>query len=86
MNNNFGYHLRTVLAFLIIIAGIAFGLWVAWWLNYRGNVIDILHAVKMSLPGWTWTMMRYALSIAFGAVIMAVFITISLLILRGGRQ
>ncbi len=86
MNNKFEYHLRTVLGLLVIIAGIALGLWLAWWLNFRGNVIDILHAVKMSLPDWTWTLMRYAFSIAFGAVIMAVFITIAMLILRGGSS
>ncbi len=86
MDNKFEYNLRTVLGFLVIIAGIVLGLWLAWWLNFRGNVIEILHAVKMSLPGWTWDLMRYFFSIAFGAVIMLVCIAIAMLILRGGRK
>ncbi len=85
MDNKFEYDLRTVLGFLVLIAGIVLGLWLAWWLNFRGNVIEILHAVKMSLPGWTWTLMRYFFSLAFGAVFMSVFIGIAMLILRGKR-
>lgn len=86
MENKFEYLLRTVLGFLVIIAGIALGLWFAWWLNFRGNVIDILHAVKVSLPSGAWTLMRYLFSLTFGAIVMSVFIAISMLILRGSNK
>jgi hypothetical protein len=86
MINEFEYRLRTIIGFLIIIVGLAFGLWFAWWLNFRGNVIDILHAVKMSLPGWAWVLMRYSFSIAFGASVMALCIAVAMLVLSGGRK
>jgi hypothetical protein len=85
MENEFEYRLRTILGFLMIIVSIVLGIWLAWWLNSGGNVLGMLHAMRVSLPGWAWDMMRYFFSISIGAVFMSVSIAISMLILRGRR-
>lgn len=83
----FGRTLKTVAGFLIILAGLLGGLWLAWWLGFRGDIVEILHQAKMSLPGWVWLVMKYGLSLAFGVLFIVFFLILGVLVLGGiGRE
>jgi hypothetical protein len=86
INDNIEYHVRTVVGYLIIIVGIIGCMWLMWWLISRGDIVEIIHNIKMSLPGWAWAVMKYGLSIAFGLVVMGFFIMLGVIVLgTGGR-
>jgi hypothetical protein len=77
--------LRTVLGFLIIFSGIIGGLWLGWWFIFRGDIIEILHRVKMGLPGWGWWALKVGISAAFGGLFLLVFIALGMKVLGGDR-
>jgi hypothetical protein len=78
--------LRNMTGFLILITGIVCGLWLAWWLSFRGNIIEILHTAKMNLPGWTWVLLKFGLSGAFGLIFIVIFIVLSAIVLGGSKR
>ncbi len=86
MGRDIEYHVRTVIGYLIIIGGIIGCIWLMWWLISNGDIVQIIHDIKMSLPGWAWSIMKYGLSIAFGLVVMGFFIILGVIVLAtGGR-
>lgn len=82
----FARTVRTVLGFLVILAGLSAGIWLGWWLGFRGDVVEILHDAKMSLPGWVWLALKYGLSLAFAVIFMVFFLVVGILILGGGGR
>lgn len=77
---------RTIAGFLIILAGLAGGTWLGWWLSFRGDIVEIIHDAKMSLPAWAWSALKYGLSLAFGVLFIFFFLILGILILGGGRR
>lgn len=83
----FGRTVRTFMGFLVVAAGLAGGVWLGWWLSTRGDVVEIIHDAKMSLPGWAWLALKYGLSLAVGVVFILCFLVLGVLILgAGGRE
>jgi hypothetical protein len=85
-NDSLEYHVRTVLGFLIIIGGIAGGVWLGWWLCFRGDIIEILHGIKMGFPGWVWLALRLGLSGMFGLLFVLAVVAVGMAVLRGGGR
>lgn len=83
----FGRTIRTVAGLFIIAAGLLGGILLGWWLAFRGDIVQILHDAKMSLPSWAWLALKYGLSLAFGLVFITFFLILGVLILGwGGRE
>jgi hypothetical protein len=82
----FGRTVRTAAGFIIIIAGLLGSIWLGWWLAFRGDIVEILHKAKMSLPGWVWLALKYGLSLACGVLFMAFFLILGMLVLGGGGR
>lgn len=80
------YHVRTVAGFLIIIGGIAGGIWLGWWLCFRGDIIEILHGIKMGFPSWVWLVLRLGLSGMFGLLFVLAVVAVGMAVLRGGGR
>jgi len=78
--------LRNIFGFLILITGAIGGLWLVWWLSFKGDIIDILHKLKMSLPGWTWVLLKFGLSGAFGVIFILISLALAMMVLGGGRR
>jgi hypothetical protein len=82
-----GYNFRTVVGFLFMISGAAGCLWLAWWLGTKGDIIEIIHRAKMSLPGWAWTAMKVGLSTGSAVVFIALILTAGIAVFAaGGRK
>ncbi len=86
MSRDFVYNLRTLAGLLLIAAGVAGGLRLAWWLSYEGDIIDLIHTAKMELPGWMWTVMKFVLSGAVGIVFLSFFIVLAVIVFSGGKR
>ncbi len=86
MGRDFQYNIRTLIGLLVIAAGLVSCIWVAWWLSFKGDIIDIIHIAKMNLPGWMWTVLRIGLSGAAGIMFLSFFIVIAVVILSGGSR
>ena len=87
MRDDIEYHIRTVIGYLIIVIGIIGSMWLMWWLIARGDIVEIIHDIKMGLPGWVWATMKYGLSIVFGAAVMMFFVMLGVIVLgTGGRE
>jgi hypothetical protein len=84
--DDFRYNLRTVLGFLIIIGGIVGGIWLGWWLCFRGDIINILHEIKMGFPGWVWLALKIGLSVFFGLLFVLLFLGLGVVVLGGGGR
>jgi hypothetical protein len=82
----FGRNVRTAAGFMIIVAGLLGGVWLGWWLAFRGNIVEIIHDAKMSLPGWAWLALKYGLSLAGGALFVVFFLILGMIVLGGGGQ
>jgi hypothetical protein len=63
------YHIGT-LGYFVIILGVLGGPVLGWWLIFEGDIIAIIHEVKMGLPGWAWVALKYGLSIAVALMLM----------------
>lgn len=74
------------IGYLVIIVGVFGGPFLVWWLGFEGDIIDILHRLKMGLPGWGWRILKYSLSAAFGLAFMLFLILLGMLILAWGNQ
>ena len=86
MPRDFQYNLRTIIGLLLIISGVIGGLRFAWWLSFEGDIIETLHAIKMGLPGWTWTVLKFALSGAFGLLFISLFVIFAIIVFSGGGR
>jgi hypothetical protein len=78
--------LRNIFGFLILVTGVIASLWLLWWLSFKGDIIDIIHKAKMSLPGWTWVLLKFGLSGAFGVIVIFITIVLAMMVLGGGRR
>jgi len=81
-----GYKIATVVGFLVAITGVVGSLLLGWWLSTEGDIIQIIHQFKMSLPGWVWMAMKAGLSIGFGLIFVAVFMALAIAALAGRRR
>ena len=76
----FNYNFRTIVGVIVIVSGLAEGIWLGWWLSTEGNIIDIIHDAKMALPEWAWVSLKIGLSVfaaaAFAGFLMALAITV----------
>lgn len=75
--------LRTVAGFAIILAGIVLSGWAIWWFLSEGDIVRIIHDIKVGLPGWAWTALRVVLSVAAGGVIVFTLLMLAMCIFRG---
>jgi hypothetical protein len=80
------YQIRTVAGLLIIIAGLACGLMSGWWLGTEGDIIEIIHQAKMSLPGWAWLVMKIGLSAGSAMLLIALLFSAAIAVFAAGRQ
>jgi len=81
------YHIRTVVGVLSAAVGLAGSLRMGWWLGTEGDIIEIIHQAKMSLPGWAWMVMKVGLSAVSAALAIALFVTLAIAIFAiGGRK
>jgi hypothetical protein len=83
MTKDLVYNLKTVAGFLLIAVGVVGGIWVGWWLMFVGNIIEILHMLKMWLPGWGWTVLKFGLSAIFAALFMLLFVILAMMAFSG---
>ncbi len=80
------YQMRTVAGLLISIAGLAGGLMSGWWLGTEGDIIEIIHQAKMSLPGWAWLVMKIGLSAGFAIAFIALLLVVTVAVFAGGEH
>lgn len=73
---------RTALGFAIILGGIVLSSWAAWWFMTVGDIIQILHEIKVSLPGWMWIVMKVGLSLVAGGFVILFFLILAMLLFR----
>jgi hypothetical protein len=79
------YHIGTIGYFLILFG--VFGAPVlGYWLIFHGDIIQTIHQLKMSLPGWGWTALKYGLSLAAAIAFMATLILSGLIVLWWGSR
>jgi len=86
MSRDFQYNVRTLIGLLVIAVGVISGIWIAWWLSFEGDIIDIIHIVKMKLPGWMWIVLRVGLSGAVGILFLSIFVVLAIVIFSGGSR
>lgn len=84
--DGFEYNARTVIGLTLLLAGIISGLYFGWWLSFEGDIIEIIHNLKMGLPGWAWTILRFGLSVFFGIVYIAFFVVLAVMVFAWGRK
>ncbi len=83
MSRDFEYNVRTFIGLLVIAAGVIGGIFMAWWLSFEGDIIDIIHIVKMKLPGWMWIVLRVGLSGVAGILFLSIFVVLAIMIFSG---
>jgi hypothetical protein len=87
MPGDFTYNVRTIAGFLLLIAGAVSGMWLGWWFSTEGDIIEIIHQFKMSLPGWAWLAMKIGLSAVSAVLFMALIFAAAIAIFAaGGRK
>jgi hypothetical protein len=86
MSEEFEYNLRTVIGLLLIATGVAGCLYFGWWLIFRGDVIEAIHILKMSLPGWAWVLLKFVLSGLFALLFLSLFVILAVIVFAGGRR
>jgi hypothetical protein len=72
--------LRTLLGFGIILGGFIFTGWAVWYLATVGDIIQIIHEIKMGLPGWAWKLLRFGLTAVVGLCALGFFIALGILV------
>jgi len=84
--NEFGYHIRTIIGYVLVLAGLLGGLRLGWWLSTEGDMVEIIHRAKMGLPGWAWTAMNILLSAASVVIFIALLLSLAIMIFASGRR
>jgi len=85
LKSNLRFRLGSM-GYLLIIAGVLGGPALGLWLLLRGDIIDMLHRAKMSLPGWGWTALKYVLSFAFGVTFAVFLMALGMFVLAWGNR
>jgi dolichol-phosphate mannosyltransferase len=80
------YHIRTVIGLLSAITGMAGGLRLGWWLSTEGDIVEIIHRVKMGLPGWAWIVLKIGLSTASALIFLALLVILAIAVFASGRR
>jgi hypothetical protein len=80
------YDIRTIVGFTLILGGIIGGIGFGWWLIFVGDIIQILHSIKMSLPGWVWLLLKIGLSGILALLFIALFVLLAFAVLSGGQK
>jgi|MudIll2142460700_1097286.scaffolds.fasta_scaffold01554_5 dolichol-phosphate mannosyltransferase len=86
MVGDVAYQIRTVIGILLVIVGVAGGLWAGWWLNTEGDIVEIIHQFKMSLPDWAWTALKIGLSAGSTVLLIALILTFVIAVFAGGER
>jgi hypothetical protein len=86
MSREFQYNLRTVVGFLLIAVGVAGSLYLGWWLIFRGNIVETIHTVKMSLPPWVWLVLKLSLSVLCAILFLSFFLMLAVMVFAYGRK
>jgi dolichol-phosphate mannosyltransferase len=86
MVRDVSYQIRTAAGMLLMIAGLVGSLISGWWLSTGGDVIEIIHQAKMSLPGWAWLVMKISLSAISAILLVALFLTLAIAIFAKGDR
>ncbi len=86
MSEDLEYNIRTVGGLLLIIAGLTGGISFGWWLIFVGNIIEILHSLKLGLPGWGWTLLKVGLAACFALLFVTLFALLALMVFSGGKR
>ncbi len=86
MSGEFKYNLRTVAGFLLIATGLGGGMYLGWWLIFRGDIVETIHTMKMSLPAWAWIAMKFSLSALCAVMFLSFFVVLAVVVFAGGRQ
>ncbi|MFZ2197771.1 MAG: polyprenol monophosphomannose synthase [Thermodesulfovibrionales bacterium] len=68
------YQVRSAAGFLLIMAGLAGGVRLGWWLSTEGDIVEIIHRAKMGLPDWAWMVMKVGLSALSAALFIVLFL------------
>lgn len=80
------YQMSTVAGLLLIIAGLAGGLMSGWWLGTEGDIIEIIHQAKMSLPGWAWLVMKIGLATGSAMLLIALLFASAVAVFAAGGR
>ncbi len=80
------YHVRTIIGLLLVIMGLAGCLYLGWWLSTEGDIVEIIHRAKMSLPGWAWVVMKIGLAAFSGVLFIAFFAALAVMVFAGGGK
>jgi len=80
------YQVRTAIGFLLIMAGLAGGICLGWWLSTEGDIVEIIHRAKMGLPDWAWTVMKVGLSAGSAILFIALLLALAIAVFAGGRS
>lgn len=80
------YQGRTAAGFLLIMAGLAGGLRLGWWLSTEGDIVEIIHRAKMGLPDWAWLVIKIGLSALTSVFFVALLFILAVAVFSGGRK
>jgi dolichol-phosphate mannosyltransferase len=86
MTRDVPYQMRTVAGLLLIIAGLAGSLMLGWWLGTEGDIIEIIHQAKMSLPGWAWTALKIGLAAGSAMLLIALLFAAAIAVFAAGGR
>jgi hypothetical protein len=79
------YHIGT-LGYFVILLGVIGAPVVGLWLIIRGDIIEIIHNLKMGLPSWAWVALEYSLSFVFALALMGFMVLTGMLMLHWGSR
>jgi dolichol-phosphate mannosyltransferase len=80
------YQMRTVAGLLLIIAGLAGSLMSGWWLGTEGDIIEMIHRAKISLPGWAWLVMKIGLAAGSAIFFLALLLATAIAVFAAGGR
>jgi dolichol-phosphate mannosyltransferase len=84
--SDLNYRIRTIIGFLIVIAGPALGLRLGWWLSTEGDIVELIHRAKMSLPGWAWLVIKVGLSAASATLLISLSLALAIAVFAGSER
>lgn len=79
------YHIGT-LGYFVILLGVFGGPIVGWWLIFEGDIIAIIHNLKLGMPGWAWVGLKYGISFVIALILMGSLILVGMLMLAWGSR
>jgi dolichol-phosphate mannosyltransferase len=80
------YQVRTTAGFLLIMAALAGGVCLGWWLSTEGDIVEIIHTAKMGLPDWAWLVLKIGLSAITSFFLTALLFILAVAVFSGGGR